>query len=108
MTFDEVVDIALALPGTAQGTSYGTPALKVGSKLLARLRDDGDLVLKVADGLRETLLETRADVFHTTPHYAGYPVLLVRLAVTDGEQLAGLVEQAWAGLASAKLRRARV
>ncbi len=108
MTFDDVAAIALPLPGVALGTSYGTPAIKVAGKLLARLRDDGDLVLKVEDGVREALLELQPDVFHTTPHYDGYPVLLIRLAAADPEQIAGLVERAWGGLASAKLRRGRV
>ena len=108
MTFDDIAAIALPLPGVALGTSYGTPALKVAGKLLARLRDDGDMVIKVEDGLREALLETQPEVFHTTPHYDGYPMLLVRLAVANREQVAGLVERAWGGLASAKLRRARV
>lgn len=108
MTFDDVAAIALVLPATALSTSYGTPAIKVGGKLLARLREDGDMVLKVEDGLREALLETQPDVFHTTPHYDGYPTVLVRLAVADANQIAGLVERAWGGLASAKIRRARV
>jgi len=33
--------------------------------------------------------------------------VLVRLAPADAEQIAGLVERAWGGLASAKVRRAR-
>lgn len=108
MTFDDIAAIVLPLPGVALGTSYGTPALKVAGKLLARLREDGDMVLKVEDGVRDALLETQPEVFHTTPHYDGYPVLLVRLEVADPEQIAGLVERAWGGLASAKLRRSRV
>ena len=107
MTIDDVVAAARALPGATLGTSYGTPAVKVGTRLLARLRDDGDLALKVEDGLREALLETQPEVFHTTPHYDGYPMLLVRLGGADSEQLAGLVERAWGWLATAKLRRLR-
>ena len=42
MTFDEVRKIALAWPEVEDGTSYGTAALKVRKKLLARLREDGD------------------------------------------------------------------
>jgi hypothetical protein len=37
MTFDDVREIALAWPEVADGTSYGTPALKVRKKLLARM-----------------------------------------------------------------------
>ncbi len=107
MTFDDVAAAALPLPGVTLGTSYGTPAIKVGTKLLARLRDDGDLALKVEDGLRDALLETQPDIYHTTPHYDGYPMLLVRLADADAAQVAGLVERAWGWLASAKLQRLR-
>ena len=107
MTFSELTAAALALPGVTLGTSYGTPAVKVAGKLLARLREDGDLALKVEDGLRETLIETQPEVFHTTPHYDGYPMLLVRLDAADAEQINGLVERAWGNFASAKLRKQR-
>ncbi len=115
MTWGDAVAAALALPGTAVSTSYGTPAVKVavkadgsGGTLLLRLRDDGDLVLKVADGLKEALIEAQPDVFFTTPHYDGYPLVLVRLGAADPAQVAGLIEQAWAASAPAKLRPPRV
>jgi hypothetical protein len=41
VTFDDVRRIALAWPEVEDGTSYGTPALKVRKKLLARLKEDG-------------------------------------------------------------------
>ena len=96
------------------GSSYGTPALQVGGKvdgsggkLLARLREDGDLVLRCEEGLRDALLELHPDIFHLTPHYAPYDWVLVRLARADAGQIAGLVERSWQGLASATVRRAR-
>ncbi|WP_376698644.1 hypothetical protein [Bradyrhizobium aeschynomenes] len=42
MTFDDVRALALAWPEVEDGTSYGTPALKVRKKLLTRLKEDGD------------------------------------------------------------------
>jgi hypothetical protein len=42
MTFDDVRKISLVWPEVEDGTSYGTPALKVRKKLLARLKEDGD------------------------------------------------------------------
>ena len=42
VTFDDVRKISLAWPEVEDGTSYGTPALKVRKKLLARLKEDGD------------------------------------------------------------------
>jgi hypothetical protein len=48
LSFEDVRQMGLALPGVEEGTSYGTPALKVGKKLLARLKEDGEtLVLKL-------------------------------------------------------------
>ena len=42
VTFDDVRKISLVWQEVEDGTSYGTPALKVRKKLLVRLRDDGD------------------------------------------------------------------
>ena len=42
MTFDEIRAIALRWPEVEEGTSYGTPALKVRKKMLVRLKEDGD------------------------------------------------------------------
>lgn len=105
--WDTIAEFAMALPGVTLGTSYGTPALRVKKTLIARLREDGAMVLKVEDGLRETLLETQPEIFYTTEHYTGYPVLLVRLKAADVAQLLALVERAWGVNASAKLRRER-
>ena len=42
MTFDDVRNIALAWPEGEDGTSYGTPTLKVRKKLLVRLKENSD------------------------------------------------------------------
>ena len=39
VTFATVRRIARAFPGVMEGTSYGTPALRVGKKFLARMRE---------------------------------------------------------------------
>jgi hypothetical protein len=92
-----VLAIARRLPGVEEGTSYGTPSLKVRGKFMCRLRTNPDaLVVRVIDlADREALLLGDADVFFSTPHYDGYPVVLVRLEAVSAEQLAELVEDAW-------------
>ena len=35
------------------------------------------------------------DVFFITPHYEGYPAVLVRLEAVDPAMLAELIEDAW-------------
>jgi hypothetical protein len=55
LTFDDVRKIALAWPEVEDGTSYGTPALKVRKKLLVRLKEDGDSLVMLGvppDGAR--------------------------------------------------------
>jgi len=96
-TWDDVVTSTTRLPGTEVSTSYGTPAIKVRDKLMCRLRTDPDaLVLRVADlGEREALLQEQPDVFFTTPHYDGYPYVLVRLDAVDPVELGELLEEAW-------------
>ena len=64
---------------------------------MCRVRADPDaLVVRVLDlGDREALLKGQPDVFFTTPHYDGYPYVLVRLDAVDPAQLEELVEDAW-------------
>jgi hypothetical protein len=95
--WDDVVAIASRLPGAEVGTSYGTPAVKVRGRFMCRLRSAPDaLVLRVADmGEREALLQGQPEAFFTTPHYDGYPAVLVRLEAVDPIELAELIEEAW-------------
>lgn len=96
-TWDDVVAIGLRLPGVELATSFGTPALRTRRGGLCRLRRNPDaLVLRVIDmGEREALLQGQPDAFFSTPHYDGYPYVLVRLDRVDPEELAELVEDAW-------------
>ena len=99
-TLDTVRRFALALPEATEGTSYGTPAFKVRGKLFARLRDGGDgggevLVVKADFGDQEALLQLQPEVYFLTPHYVGYPCVLVRLARIEEEELRERLIAAW-------------
>jgi hypothetical protein len=96
-TWDDVVAIGGELPGVEPASSYGTPALRVRGKFICRLRTNPDaLVLRVIDlEDREALLKGEPDAFFSTPHYDGYPVVLVRLEAVDPVELAELIEDAW-------------
>lgn len=96
-TWADVVAIASRFEGIVEGTSYGTPSLKVRDKFLCRLRTNPDaLVMRVLDvGDQEALLLGDPDVFFTTPHYDNVPYVLVRLDAVSESQLAELIEDAW-------------
>jgi hypothetical protein len=96
-SWEDVVEIGMRFPGVEVGTSFGTPALRAGGKGICRLRTDPDaLVLRVNDlGEREALLQSQPQAFFSTPHYDGYPYVLVRLDKVDPVELAELIEDAW-------------
>ena len=104
LTFADVCALAATLPGVEVGTSYGTPALKVRDKTLARLWEDGTtLVLKVPFTVRDHLLVTAPATYFLTDHYRGYPAVLVRLTVADAAGLAPLLEEAWRQVAPKRM-----
>jgi hypothetical protein len=95
--FERVVRCAAALPEVERSTSYGTASLKVRGKSLCRMKEkmEGVLVVMVPLGLKEALIEAEPDKYFETPHYAGYPAMLVRLNAVSDEELANRLECAW-------------
>src|SRR5882762_5263033 len=102
MTFDDVRKTTLAWPEVEDGTSYGTPALKVRKKLLARLKEDGDSLVRqgVPPDEREMLVESRPKLFYFTDHYRDYPIVLIRLSKAKRADVEPLLRRQWRALAS--------
>ena len=96
-TWADVVAAGRRLPETEEGTWFRTPCLRVRKKSFCRMKEDGEtLVVRVVDlEDKEALLRSDPDVFFTTPHYDGYPYVLVRLAQVPAAQLRELIEDAW-------------
>jgi hypothetical protein len=105
-TWNTVCKLGLALPETEQTTSYGTPALKVRGAFMARLRDDDTLVVKIDIDERELLIASAPEVYSVTPHYLGYPIILVNLKRVTRTDLRDLLEDAWRASAPKSLVRA--
>jgi hypothetical protein len=104
VTWEQVVAMATAYPGVETKSSYGTPALYVGSKFMSRLREPDVIVLRpIEDDEQRFLMETSPEVFFLTDHYRGYPTILVRLSKVSPGQLAELVDECWRRLATKKL-----
>jgi hypothetical protein len=106
--FAAAVELAAArFPGIESDTSYGTPAIRVFGKFLARLRTEAEgwLAIRCDFVDREILLQSAPHVFHLTPHYENYPMILVDLAAIDEGTLLDIVERAWRGQAPKKAVR---
>jgi len=105
--FARVVALASHLPGVEAGTSYGTPALKVKKKLIARMSEDGETLVIPTGSVdeKEFLIATEPEVYFQTDHYRAYPHVLVRLPIVTDARLSEMLEAAWRSQAPAKLVR---
>src|SRR5438046_2627090 len=124
-TIDDLEELALSLPQTTKDLSDdGRPAYRVHGKLFcchrSRRRDavdaetgellDDVLMFRVADvGVKELLVADDRGVFFTTPHFDGYPAVLMRipdLARIDREELGDTFAEAWLTRAQKRVVRA--
>jgi hypothetical protein len=110
-TWDDVRRIARTLPETSESTSYGTAAWKVRDKTFvwerplrrSDLEALGDtapagpvLGARVPDeGVKHALIADDPSVYFTTPHFTGYPAILVQLDEIDVAELEELLSEAW-------------
>ena len=121
MTLEEARRLALALPETGERESRGLAQWRVKDKLfvwerplrrsdLEALGDaapDGPILGARVEHLiaKEALLQDNPDVFFTTPHFDGYPAVLVRLERIGAEDLEEVVVEAWLARAPERLAR---
>jgi hypothetical protein len=108
VTWDDVRAILAALPGTKEGTSYGTPAFRVRKTFLTRLQEDGQTLVTPVSAIeeREALIAAEPDVYSVTDHYRAYPLVLVRLPAAKPEHVRGLLTQAWRAAAPKRMLQA--
>jgi hypothetical protein len=123
-TMADLDELALSMPQTTKEVSEdGRPSYRVHGKLFCVHRgrrpdaldpDTGErlddvLMFRVADlDVKELLLADDRGVFFTTPHFDGYPAVLMRipdLARIDRDELLELVAEAWLTRAQKRLAR---
>jgi hypothetical protein len=124
-TMADLDELALGMPQTTKEISEdGRPSYLVHGKMYcfhrsrrpdARDPDTGErledvLMFRVADvGVKELLLSDTRGIYFTTPHFDGYPAVLVRipnLAQLDREELGDLVAEAWLTRAQKRVAKA--
>lgn len=124
-TMADLDALALAMPQTTKELSDdGRPAYKVHGKLFVLHRGrrpdakdpetgerlDDVLMFRVADlDVKELMLTDERGVFFATPHFNGYPAVLVRipdLVRIDREELFDLVAEAWLTRAQKRVAKA--
>jgi hypothetical protein len=96
VTWATVRDLALAMPDVEESTSNRTPAMKVRGKLIARLKEDGEMIvvpMPIAE--RDVRIVAEPDVFFVTDRYVPCPYVLVWLAKMMRTDLRELPQDAW-------------
>lgn len=108
--WNDVAAHALTLPDTVMGTSYGKPAVKVASNgrvFIAPGREQDSFCLMIDRDTIEMLKATDPATFWQTPHYEGWPAVLVRHDSADPERVAAMIARARDQAAAQKPVRAR-
>jgi hypothetical protein len=78
-----------------EGTSYGTPSLKVAGKFLLRIKDADTLVLRCDLEAKQLLMEMAPSIYFETDHYKGWPAVLIRLRAIEDDELRHRLTRAW-------------
>jgi hypothetical protein len=108
MNWEQVVAHALTLPGTELTTYYGGPAVKAnGHPLVTPGREEGSFCLHIDQDTKAILIETDPGTFWQTPHYDGWPSLLVRYDSPDPERVLAMIDRSHGWVMSRKPPRPR-
>jgi hypothetical protein len=95
--WDTVRELALAFPEAEEDISRSQPTFRVRGKLFVWMspHEKGALCVRVDPDEKDFLLASNPDAYFTTPHYEGYPAVLVRLDRIRRDELADRIEDAW-------------
>lgn len=118
-SWKDVARIVGTLPETAEPTPrnwrvrkklivWERPLRKADYEALGAEAPDGDILgARVADeGVKFALIADSPGVYFTTPHFDGYPMVLVRLAKISVNELTELITDAWLAQAPKTLVKA--
>jgi hypothetical protein len=110
-TWDDVRRIALGLPETSEAVSWGHAHWRVKDKgfvwerplrrpdleALGDAAPDGEVLGARVEHLvaKEALLADPSGLYFTTPHFDGYPAVLVRLDDISVQDLEEVIVEAW-------------
>jgi hypothetical protein len=118
-SWDDVARIVGELPETAEPSprnwrvrkkliAWERPLRKADYEALGDAAPDGDVLgARVPDeGVKFALIADDPAVYFTTPHFDGYPAVLVRLAEIGVQELEELITEAWLAQAPKTLVKA--
>jgi len=94
MTPDDVDDFARSLPGCKRKGTEARPAWYVDDRLVARLVDEGELVVRASFERRERLVADHPETFGIPPRYEKH-LKVQALLSGDAAAICAAVRAAW-------------
>lgn len=105
--WDEAVAFACTLPDVVMESFYRALCPKLNGKaLISPGHEEGSFCLMVSKAEKLVLMETDPDTFWETPHYQGYPAVLVRYGTDADERIELYIRRRWWDLAKKPQRKA--
>jgi hypothetical protein len=98
VTESQIRRIAMSLPGAYEHASYdGHPSWRTKPRMFTWIRDNPKALVVWVESLdeKELMIATEPRLFFTTPHYDGYPMVLVRLEAIDRKRARELIAESW-------------
>jgi hypothetical protein len=108
MTREEMFAYALTQPGAEDSSLHGGRCVRVRGHWIVNDNADPTALALALD--RETvdfLMATEPQTYFQTPHFEGWPAVLVRYAEADDDRLKEQIDKAWARRATKAQRKAR-
>ena len=97
-SYDKALAFALTLPGTVQLTKFNWAVAGIAANersfLFPGHEKDTSFAVAVDLDTVEMLKETEPETYWQSPHYQGYPTVLVRYDSPDLERVRRVIEQA--------------
>lgn len=108
MTRDQMFAYALTQPGAEDSTLFDGRCIRVrGHWIVNASREPDCLALALDLGTVDFLMETEPRTYFQTPHYEGWPAVLVRYEAADDDRLREQIDKAWARRATKAQVKAR-
>lgn len=108
MTRDEMFAYALSRPGAEDSTLHGGRCIRMRGHWIVNDNADTTALALALD--RETvafLMATEPRTYFQTPHFEGWPAVLVHYDVADDDRLREQIDKAWARRATKAQRKAQ-
>ena len=88
----------MLLPGAYEQLSHGgRPSWRTKPRMFTWIRDEPEALVVWVESLddKEIMISTEPRTFFTTPHYDGYPMVLVRLEDIGVKRARELILESW-------------